>query len=64
MRDPNIVQAWFALVHNVIAKYGIQEADIYNFEKTGFLVSMPSTAKVVTRSDRRGRPCTKCHDTC
>ena len=57
--DPKVVQAWFALVRNVIAKYGIQEADIYNFDETGFLMGMLSSAKVVTSSERRGKPRTK-----
>ena len=33
-----MVKAWFWLVRNMIAKYGIQEPDIYNFDKTGFLM--------------------------
>ena len=57
--DPEVCSAWFALVRNTIAKYGIQEADIYNFDETGFLMGMLSSAKVVTRSERRGRPRTK-----
>ena len=57
--DPNVVRAWFTLVQNVIAKYSIQEADIYNFGDTGFLMGMLSSAKVVTSSERRGKPRTK-----
>ena len=57
--DPDVVRAWFALVRNTIAKYGIQEVDIYNFDETGFLMGMLSSAKVVTISERRGRPRTK-----
>jgi hypothetical protein len=57
--DPEVCNAWFALVRNTIAKYGIQERDIYNFDETGFLMGMLSGAKVVTSSDRRGRPRTK-----
>jgi hypothetical protein len=34
--DPEIIRGWFALVRNTVAKYGIQEADIYNFDETGF----------------------------
>ena len=54
--DPKIIQAWFALVQNTIAKYGIVDSDIYNFDKTGFLIGMLSYAKVVTTSDRQSRP--------
>ena len=27
------------LVRNIFTKYGIQEADIYNFDETGFLLT-------------------------
>jgi hypothetical protein len=57
--DPKIIQAWFTLVRNTIAKYGIVDSDIYNFDETGFLMGMLSHAKVVTTSDRRNRPRTK-----
>jgi RecB family endonuclease NucS len=57
--DPKIIQAWFALVQNIIAKYGIVNLDIYNFDETGFLMGMLLQAKVVTTSDRRSRPRTK-----
>ncbi|KAK6215419.1 putative transposase [Colletotrichum tabaci] len=57
--DPTIIQGWFALVRNTIAKYGILDHDIYNFDETGFLMGMLSHAKVVTTSDRKGRPRTK-----
>ncbi len=57
--DPEVVRAWFTLVRNMIAKYGIHETDIYNFDETGFLMGMLSSAKVVTSSERRGKPRTK-----
>lgn len=44
--DPKIIQEWFNLVHNTIAKYGILEQDIYNFDETGFAMGMTSTTKV------------------
>lgn len=50
--DPEIIQAWFRLVRNTIAKYGILDADIYNFDETGFQMGVISTAKVVTAADR------------
>ena len=34
--DPEVIQAWFRLVRNTIAKYSIQDEDIYNFDETGF----------------------------
>jgi hypothetical protein len=57
--DPGVLNAWFQLVQNMIAKYGIQEEDIYNFDETGFLMGMLSSAKVVTSSERSSQPRTK-----
>jgi hypothetical protein len=42
-------------VRNTIAKYGIQEADIYNFDETRFQIGIILTAMVVTSSERRSR---------
>jgi hypothetical protein len=54
--DPDAYNAWFKLVGDTIAKYGIQMEDIYNFDETGFLMGMILTGMVVTSSERRGRP--------
>lgn len=54
--DPIIIGAWFKLVRNTIAKYGIVEEDIYNFDEAGFLMGVIATAKVVTSSESRNRP--------
>jgi hypothetical protein len=51
--DPEIIRGCFELVHNTIAKYGINDADIYNFDETGFMIGIISTAMVVTTSDGR-----------
>lgn len=53
--DPEIIRAWFELVRNTIAKYGILDDDIYNFDETGFLMGQISTTTVVTSAERRGR---------
>jgi len=53
--DPEIIHAWFALIRNTIAKYGIQDADVYNFDETGFMMGIVSTAMVVTSSERSGK---------
>ena len=53
--DPNVVGAWFRLVQNMRAKYGVQDCDFYNFDETGFMIGVICAAMVVTRSDRRGR---------
>jgi hypothetical protein len=54
--DPVIIKEWFRLVRNTIAKYGILEEDIHNFDEAGFLQGVIATAKVVTSSDSRNRP--------
>jgi hypothetical protein len=54
--DPKIIQQWFERVQTTVAKYGIQENDIYNFDETGFMMGIASTAKVVTASEKGYRP--------
>ena len=34
--DLAVIRDWFRLVQNTVAKYGIQDEDIYNFDETGF----------------------------
>ncbi|KAK1837486.1 transposase [Colletotrichum chrysophilum] len=41
----------FRLVNNMRSKYGIQDYDFYNFDKTGFMIGMIRPGIVVTRSD-------------
>ena len=53
--DPVVISKWFALVRNMMAKYGIQEEDLYNFDETGFMMGMITASMVVTRADRRGK---------
>lgn len=54
--DPTVIRNWFQLVQNTIAKYGIQEEDIYNFDETGFQMGVITTAKVITSSERAAKP--------
>ena len=54
--DPEIIRDWFALVVNTIVKYGIAEADIYNFDETGFMMGIILSCMVVTSADRRSNP--------
>jgi hypothetical protein len=54
--DPEVIGAWFRLVLNTTAKYGILDDDSYNFDETGFAMGLASTSRVVTASDRRGKP--------
>jgi hypothetical protein len=51
--DPAILRPWFTLVRNTIAKYGVLETDIYNFDETGFQMGIISTARVITGTERR-----------
>ena len=43
-------------MQNTIAKYGIDAADIFNFDETGFVMGVNISAMVVTNADRRGKP--------
>ncbi|MGK7310588.1 hypothetical protein ACSRA6_22835, partial [Salmonella enterica] len=45
--DPKKIGEWFQLVKNMIAKYGIQPEDIYNFDETGFAMGIIATSKVL-----------------
>ncbi|KAG6998152.1 hypothetical protein FocnCong_v013463 [Fusarium oxysporum f. sp. conglutinans] len=54
--DPTVIRNWFRLVENIITKYGIDLADIYNFDETGFIMGFIASGMVVTGTERRGRP--------
>jgi hypothetical protein len=54
--DPEVISAWFELVRNTKAKYGITDDDTYNFDEIGFMMGIIATAKVITASERRSRP--------
>jgi hypothetical protein len=51
-----IIRPWFELVRNIIGKYSILDADIYNFDETGFQIGVILTAKVTTGAERSRRP--------
>ena len=53
--DPEVIRGWFELVRDTIAKYGIVELDIWNFDETGFLMGQITSTLVITSSDRRGK---------
>ena len=46
--DPEVTKEHFRLLKNVTNKYGIQDDDIYNMDKIGFLRGDIGRAKVVT----------------
>ena len=45
-------------MEDTIAKYGVTEEDIFNFDETGFMMGVAATSKVVTSSDTIGRAVT------
>ena len=59
VEDPKLISLWFKLVEDTITKHGVAEEDIFNFDETGFQMGVISTSKVITTSDRKGRPRTK-----
>jgi hypothetical protein len=34
--DPEVIGAWFKLVEETKAKYGVYDEDMHNFDETGF----------------------------
>ena len=53
--DADKYRAWFELVRDTMAKYGIRDGDAYNFDETGFAMGLISAELVVTSSERRQR---------
>jgi hypothetical protein len=54
--DPETIGAWFKLVEDTKAKYGIHDDDMHNFDETGFQMGIIGSMKVVTGAERRARP--------
>ena len=54
--DPEVVSAWFKLVEETKAKFGVHDNDVHNFDETGFQMGVIGSMKVVTGSERRNRP--------
>ena len=50
-----LIGAWFKLVDNMKAKYGIADSDFYNFDETGFMMGLICASMVVTRANRQGK---------
>ena len=51
--DIEVIKGQFKLIHNTITKYRIYKDNIFNFNKTGFIIGIIATAKVVTASKRQ-----------
>jgi hypothetical protein len=43
-------------VANTVAKYGVVDSDIYNFDETGFQMGVIANGMVVTGAERRSNP--------
>ncbi|KAK1916431.1 hypothetical protein P3342_004250 [Pyrenophora teres f. teres] len=54
--DPALISAWFELVEETKAKYGVHDDDVHNFDETDFQMGVIGSMKVVTGSERRARP--------
>jgi hypothetical protein len=54
--DPDVISAWFKLIEDTKAKYGVHDDDVHNFDETGFQMGVIGSMKVVTGSERRSRP--------
>ena len=54
-KDPKVLGAWFRLVENIRAKYSILDYNFYNFNKTGFIISIICLVIVVIYTDRYSR---------
>jgi hypothetical protein len=54
--DPETIGAWFKLVEDTKAKYGVHDNNVHNFDKTGFQMGVIGSMKVVTGAERRAPP--------
>jgi hypothetical protein len=54
--DLKLIKDWVQLVYNTVAKYSILDEDFYNFDKTGFIITMILTTIVVTNLERYRKP--------
>jgi len=53
--DPKQLEDWFRLVANMRAKFGVADADLWNFDETGFMMGVICGNMVVTWADRKGK---------
>ena len=54
--DPEVIGAWFKLVEETKAKYGVYKDDVHNFDETGFQIGVIGSMNVVTGSERCTQP--------
>ena len=53
-KNSSIIQGWFDLIQKTIEQYKIVKENIYNFDETGFAISMIATARVITQNSTKG----------
>ena len=53
--NPTVIFGWFKLLRNIMNKYEIQAKDLYNFDETGFIMSIITASMIITRSDKHGK---------
>lgn len=46
--DPKVIKQWFETVCEVIQEHGIYKDNIQNFDKTGFVIELSTTLKIIT----------------
>jgi hypothetical protein len=51
--DLEIISAWFKLVEDTRAKYGVHDHDVHKFDESGFQIGVISLMKVVTGAETR-----------
>ena len=47
-----MISGWFILLYNMMKKYGIQLKNLYNFNKTGFMMDVITTSLIITHSKK------------
>jgi hypothetical protein len=54
--DPTLLRTWFKCVQAIKIQYGILDDDVWNFDGTGFQMGIIAISRVITSTDRQGRP--------
>lgn len=52
--DIPVMDKWLSLIRDTLQRYGIQTAEMYNFDETGFMMGIIKGFYMIIRSDRRG----------
>ena len=55
-KNPEIIGNQFRLLRNIIAKYQIINENLYNYNKTGFMIGIITALIVITCSNKVGKP--------